>query len=489
MRQGVLLVAAAILVGVAVVAVQIGVRFVGEGWTIGTLERLWFDPGAAGPPIGYEPPDLLAVQRRLLGGRFDELDTQFRDLQQSYLSGNRPELEYVLAYQAFLSTSPEIGAALDRWVATDPESAAALTARAKYRIHVAWWKGEPVRPELTPSAEAQWRRDEGLWLAGIKDLETAVAIDAQNLVALADLVWVAARAGEKVKARNILDRGLAIDPFSYVLHNAWIGALLQEPDGPRAAGDYVESIRDMFERKPLLRRLAALVMLHHAKVLAQADRNDEAIDLLFEAGAVAESANLLRYRADLLQATGQRDWAEADLDRALIYLPHHAGVLAERAELYARTGRAQLAERDFSLALELDSLDTRTLWKRAGVYYSQKRYREAEADFTHALLLRPDDPTLRFQRGFLRLEKLDDAAAAAEDLAVAAERFPDSPNVWRFYVRALTDLEDCRAVTALSEYRRSCDITEADECGYFTLRSETRRVEKMAERMSCPPSG
>ena len=72
---------------------------------------------------------------------------------------------------------------------------------------------------------------------------------------------------------------------------------------------------------------------------------------------------------------------------------------------------------------------------------------------------------------------------------MAIATYPDSPNVWQSYVRALAAIDDCRAVEALAGYLRACEVTESDQCSGSTMRDETRKVEKLAERMACTASG
>jgi tetratricopeptide (TPR) repeat protein len=490
MKKGLVTVVVAALTALfATLVVDIGWRFLFKEYTWGAVVRLYSWPEKSHHPIGYDPPNLLALQRQLLDGRYDDLDAHFARLQQDYLAGARPELEYMLSYIAFQTTNQEIGAALDRWVATRPDSAAALVARANFSSHMAWRTGEYAQPRLEPSENAKWNPDVRLYVAARRDLEKAVSLDPRNTVTYAELIRVGRRLDEERLGHIMRERGLAVDSLSYAVHLAWVTALLGGPNPERDAQEYVDSIRSEFTRNPLLKRLDTMVLAHRAQVLAREDEIHEAIDLLFEAGAIAESAYILSTRAGLLRKVGSREWAEADLDRAHDYLPHLVRTLAERAELHAESGRAELAARDFALALELDPLNSRTLWKRIRAHYGWRRYHEAEADLTTAMRLRPDDSRLRFQRGHIRLKKLDDAAGAAEDLAVVTEGYPDSPNVWQLYARALTEIDDCRTVEALAEYRRACEVTESDECRGSILRAETRRVEKMSERLACAPSG
>ncbi len=490
MKKGLLTVTVAVMSAmVASILVHLSFGFMFEGYTWGSVARLYSWPDDSKPRIDYQPPDLLALQRQLLDGRYDELDDRLARLQQEYLAGARPELEYTVNYLAFRSTNPEIGTALERWVAARPNSAAALLARAAYTSHLAWWTGKFAKPGPNPSEQTDWELDISLYDGVRRDLEAAIARDPRNVAAYAHLIYVLHRLGDDRLARAMRDKALAVEPYAHVVHDAWVSVLLDGPDGMVAARDYVDSVRPDFARNPLLTRLDASIVMHQARRLAKAGENHDAIDLLFEVDTRAESATVLTYRASLLRKTGSRDWAEADLNRALVYLPHRVHTLAARAELYSESGRAEPAARDFALALELDPVNARTLWKRFRSHYGWRRYPEAETDLTAGLRLRPDDPHFRFQRGHLRLKKLDNPAAAVEDLAVAVGGFPDSPNVWQYYAQALTEVDDCGAVTALAQYRRACEITESDKCRGSTLTAESRRVEKLAARLACAPSG
>lgn len=460
-----------------------------EGHSWNSIVRMFSSPEKSHESTGYEPPDLLALQGQLLDGRYGELDNHFTSLQRDYLAGARPEHEYALAYMAFQTTGPDIGVALDRWVTARQDSAAALVARARYLKHKAWWTGEYAQPGETPTEDGVWEPNSRMYAEARRNLEKAVSLDARNMAAFAGLIEIGHLAGAEGLSQAMRDRGLAIDPLSLVVHHGWVTQLLAGPDGLQAARDYVDSIRPDFARNPLLERLDAQILMHRAGLLVKEGEVYKAVDLLFEVDSAAESAYFLRYRARLLRKTGQQNWAEADLDRAYEYLPHLVATLGERAELFAETGRTELAMKDFALALELDPLNTRTLWKRIKSLYGEGRYREAEADLATSMRLWPDDPMLRFQRGQIRLTKLDDAAGAAEDLAVAIATYPDSPNVWQSYVRALAAIDDCRAVEALAGYLRACEVTESDQCSGSTMRDETRKVEKLAERLACTASG
>lgn len=479
----------ALVAGLCAAVAHAAVQMLIGNWTFGTVERLVTSPAISQEPIGYRPPDLLALQRQLLEGRYTALDSHLAALQREYLSGARPEAEYTLSYIAFQSTDPEIGQALDRWVATRPDSAAALVARAMHLINRGWWIGDYAQPGRGPMQKGtDWKPDIETYVAARRDLEKALALDPQNMSAYTALIWVVKGIGDGTQDPGLLERGRAVDPLSVALHRAWLAGLLDGPDGVRRAQDYIDSIRGEFADAPLLDRLNAQILEHRAQKLVEQEQIEQAIDLLFEAGANAEWASLLHYRASLLRKSGVDDWAEADLDRAYRYLPHLTRTLSERAELYTETGRAELAKRDFALALQLDPLNTRTLWGRYRVLYDEKRYHEAESSLTTAMQLRSGGGWLGFERGRLRLTKLNDAAGAAEDLAAVAANYSDSADVWRLYARALTEIDDCRAVEALSEYRRVCEATNSKQCRGSTLRAETRRVEKLAARLACASS-
>ena len=480
----------ALVAGLCAATAYAAIQVLFGNWTLGTIERLVTSPAISQEPIGYQPPDLLALQSQLLDGRYESLDAHLAELQREYLSGERPEAEYTISYKAFQTTNPEIGIALDRWIAARPESAAALAARAMYLMHRAWWIGDYAQPGPGPMQKGtDWKPDFETYVTARRDLEKAVSLDPRNMAALTALIWVVNGIGDVGQEPDLLERGLDIDPLSFALHRGWLAGLLDGPDGVQAAQGYVDSIRSEIAGKPLLKRLDAQILEHRARKLVEQEQIQEAIDLLFEAGANAEWAYLLHYRASLLRDTGANIWAEADLDRAYRYLPHLTRTLAERAELYAETGRAALSNRDFALALELDPLNTRTLWSRYRVLYYKERYHEAEASLTTAMQLRSGGGWLGFERGRLRLTKRDDYAGAAEDLAVVAASYPDSPVVWQLYARALTEIDDCRAVEALSQYRRACEVTKTMECRGSRLKAESRRVEKMAARLACAPSG
>lgn len=94
--------------------------------------------GARPSPIpgGYGYPTLDVDRERILEllrtGRFPALDRLLSSLEDRTVRDIRPEDQLAVSYSAFFGSDKSLGPRLDEWVASDPASDAALTARAQF---------------------------------------------------------------------------------------------------------------------------------------------------------------------------------------------------------------------------------------------------------------------------------------------------------------------------------------------------------------------
>lgn len=163
---------------------------------------------------------------------------------------------------------------------------------------------------------------------------------------------------------------------------------------------------------------------------------------------------LFEQRADALEKLGEPELALADLERAVALWPDNVSARLARSRVYAALGRVEDALEETEQVLRIEP-------RNALGYMGRALFRDAlrgdralvEADIDRAVELAPDDPVVRYYRGWDLRKRGEYAAALADyDAGIAA-----APSLAKLYFERAS----CRMV--LDEERGAADETPEEQ--------------------------
>ena len=318
--------------------------------------------------LGYplQTVDRLAVRKLLVGKSFAALDTLLDAYTDSAARDYRFEYRLFDAYDAFAVCALPEGALLDEWVQQTPSSGAALLARSMFFIACGWRARGGAYSKDTPDRQfaVMWQ----FFRAAVNDLGAAESLAPTSLVLYNDLMLVARAKGDVALSRKLLDQGLKVQPYSFVLRSEHMSVLLPRWGGSyQAMDDFAAEAAPYAAKNPRLETLRGYADWDRARMLLEQHQNVEAEQELQEALRYGNLYRFLFERARFYRFTGRYADALADLNQVLLQRPQAHDALSERARVeYALgkdardTARANLFSRalaDIDLAVKLDPTD------------------------------------------------------------------------------------------------------------------------------------
>ncbi len=443
-------------------------------------------------------PDVPALLSALFAERFDALDGFIGELQALAESDPKKEFWVVGAADGVASPDPEVGRLLDLYVARMPSSFVPYLLRGLHRVELGYhFRGAKLAAQ---TSDAQLDAMGRAFATARADLDEALSIRPKLSPAFRGLLSMAVADGSgaveiKDLAHEVIPNSLPFEMklFAMGFHPKW--------------GSQAGSIDDELERikeKMTSRRWAAL---RGMKAYFACDLNymqgalQEALVKCNEAIAAGPSFVYLEQRAAVYTRLDDVPRALLDLDSAIEMFPYSASMFERRARLLWKGKKHLEAAEDILTARRLDPVDERTAQdaaKIAGILVALSRsskltdaarglelirglgYRSesvdrgvsgrrvAEEGGVGALLAEvsaaPDDIDARV--------RLDDALFAEGRLEEIVEmwteylgRHPDDARALRERGGTYGHLK--RFSLARDDFRRSCQLGEAQACGTF----------------------
>lgn len=429
------------------------------------------------------------------------LDAAFEHFQSAFEQDPRHEYWPNDAIRAFGSSEPELGEALDAWVAAAPDSFGAHAARAEHLLALAFSsRGLRTRKE-TPSADmAAMDR-----VAALADAEFRRAIELRpRLVAAYDRsIRVRMASSTTRSVEQVFQRGASLCPSCFVLRASYIQALR-----PRWGGSHEQMAAfargSVDARNPRLKLLAGFVDLDLSSIaLVDGDVN-AALEAANRACALGDYWEFLLARAQAERRRGENAPALEDLARAEATRPGWPELAYERVKVHSNAGRPEEAALALLDALRVEPTDGSGPheYERVLKYlldyakYDQKSgdARHAARMYDLAVELAPEDLELRAQAEAAHAGAVDpddvaealrafearpddyDAAKHVDDVFAARGQFRRILPVWARYLEGKPRdprawLERCGTHTqlrmleeAIADCRRSCELGDERAC-------------------------
>ncbi len=288
-------------------------------------------------PFGYpandthKPTILEFIRTR----RFEELEALLRALHRAVGEDIRHEMRLFTAFEAVKRNDAPLLAGIDAWIEARPQSADAIVARAAYNLAAAWRARGYKYIRDTPESRLRGMGDR-LDLT-VRDARAALAIDSTHLIAYDILLEVIQLGGSPEIGVQILQRGLAVHPASYLLRASFMQSLK-----PRWGGSYElmrafadASVKDS-ARNPRMVTLRGEALQEQAFTLIAPLPEDSlirpdhraAIDSLTRALEYGPAQDVFLERGEAYSALGDHVRAFLDYREALILNPQSHQILA-----------------------------------------------------------------------------------------------------------------------------------------------------------------
>jgi tetratricopeptide (TPR) repeat protein len=202
----------------------------------------------------------------------------------------------------------------------------------------------------------------------IGDLDTALRLAPNSLVAYRQLIDLATSQGNPAASRRFLDRGLALQPYSFVLRQAHMYNLLPRWNGSyEAMAEFAAESAPYAKRNPRIRSLGGFVDWDKGRLAEAAGRSGDAIEAYQRALQFGDLSQFLYERGTFYSAGERYPEALEDLNSALLQFPQDADALNARSRAEYELGREASGEasdryyiqafRDVALAAALKPTD------------------------------------------------------------------------------------------------------------------------------------
>lgn len=474
---------------------------------LGIYLGLWSHSTVADP--GAAAPDRLELLRLLRQSNFDELDVQLKQYRDDYQAGNISDHIVEQAYQSFASADPDLEPKLNEWIATRPDSHSARMARALFYQKLGLISRGYALSRKTPDERFAAMRDY-LDLAG-SDFSAALELNPRLSIAYGSLILIAMMRGDDAASDSLVRKGLEADSRSFVIRRRYLFSLVpwwrgvsSPSDGsnpymsllrewlgaedrievPKSIQRFVAEIEQDAVDNPVLEPLKGFGDYVIADLLSRQDRREEAAEYFEKALRFGDYWWYLYRQGYNYFRLNRFDDAVASYTRALEAWPQVPDTLDWRARSLRKLNQLDRAFADWDLALSVDPRNPIILVQVAYALRQVKRYDDALSTLDRALLYGAHDDDVRDARGRILLYELNRPADAILDLERATQLDPGSNKYWYNYGLALYRTKDCKAVEALSTYRKVCEA--GARCTKTNMAWAAEVIEYLRNPRICP---
>ena len=278
--------------------------------------------------------DQLAVRRLLTSRSYDQLDTLLSAYSDSAAADYRLEYRLFDAYDAFHVAIPSLEPLLDEWVDKHPKSAPARLARGA-SLAARAWKARGAK-ETNETSRAQFQQMDAFFARASTDFYFGMRLDPRSIVPYDGLMNIAMNEPDHAMERLLLDRGLKLQPYSFILRVSYMWSLLPRWGGSYAAMEkFAEESAPYGAKNPRIKALAGYEDWDRGRVLE-------------------EQKDYARAEAAYTRALGAGDASQFRFDRG---------------DFYWRRDKYREALEDLNIALLQRPQDTRGLYERSKVAY------------------------------------------------------------------------------------------------------------------------
>lgn len=383
-------------------------------------------------------PDKLTLLALLRAKGFEDLNTHIESLQDAFEEDFRKEKWPSVAFGAFDTADPALGALIDEWVKATPNSFAPYVARSEHKIALAWhYRGMKWARE---TSSKRFKKMHEILVEVPADLDRALQLRPRSQEARSKQLTLASAFGLGVRTKTeVLEAGLRHCPYCFGIRAGYLGTI-----EPRWGGSY-----KLMEKKaadwqytddnPKLRQLLGFADADRCDLLVK-KKPRRALEICDRALQHGVNASFLATKARAFIKLERYDEAIELLTKALDILPQSVTFLGYRGYALLKTKRYEEAARDLVLATRLDPVDKHheqslrhvlnELVRNAYDLNETGKHDEAIAQYTRILEMHPRYANAYSYRGYAH-DKKGELALAEQDYLRAIELDPDHIGSYR----------------------------------------------------------
>lgn len=428
----------------------------------------------APPPYKVVVPDKLELIAQLRAGEYQALEDYLTNLQDHFETGDVPERNVSIGFNAFGNSGRDVEGHLNDWVKQLPQSYAARMARGAYYWNLGWLaRTVPMGKEKNSNWPQRMTR---LFKLARADLEHAIAKKPRLTTGYALLISITIAEDNRAERRELMRRSLSDNPVSRWILSTFMTGLQPERGGSlqELDGFMTEVVREK-KNHPGMPKLEWHLYKARAYGFARARKYQKAIDAISEGILLFEARELYVTRGWYYQMLGKHREAVKDFTRAIELYPQYRYYLWLRARSYYVMNLGEHALADLNLALRLDPLEPNALHLRARMYRSQNKNLEALQDLNDAMEYGRDDVNIWRTRAELYRRGLKDPSKALADMSQITRLEPDNLHNWMQFQDAVMDFgkelyrqkKDCDAAALFTRFLEACRVNRSCQRGVY----------------------
>ncbi len=433
--------------------------------------------------------DRLELISHLRQGHYQKLEQILTRQERLYQAKKIPEEHVEAAYYAFANSAADLEEKLNEWVARDKTNGTASLARGVYYWNRGWISRGYAFFSETPNERVLGMKEN--FAVAWKDFKRASSFKKHSGIPYALLTNIAMALGDRNGTIQYTLKGLQADPNSFAIR--WKYLYSQTPwwGGGGTLEESLAQINPFLEKDVLpyltqnsnLRPLLGFPDYVRAEMRRRSGNREQAIPFFQNA---LKQGRYYIYSFNLGKNLFFLDQFEESLNELTASLkdrPQEADIHDYRARVFEALQRPEQALKEQAKAIALDELDPGNLRRYAWRLSEQHRFVEAEKVLTQALTYGSYDHAILGSLGRLYLADLNSPEKALPFLKNAVQLKPDKSWYRLHYGWAVSQLNNCKAVTIFQEYQLRCMVS--NDCSTHDREWAEKTSQRMIWKQGC----
>jgi tetratricopeptide (TPR) repeat protein len=409
--------------------------------------------------LGKPPWDQAEIYSLLDDGNFEELEELISESTEQYFSRRISEFKPYQFFNYFHDYGPWIERVTLAWTSTNPQSAYAKLASAIFlKASAERIRGGRSIRQLGDASD----RFRQLIGQSNRLVEDAIQIDPRLMPAY-NLRIMNSLYESDAEALNWLQKGLAVDPDTYVLRSEYLNRLQPQWYGSTEAMDaFVNDSKPHVRNNPNMPLLNGRVLAVQGRSLWAMDKTREALVLFYKALALAPTNWLLKVAAEAERELGNDIQAFSLLSQISRYSRDSADTEITRASMLLEFSEFVWAEHILREVIRNNPYEERAHSNLSYTLKRDMRFAEALKANQSALQFNPENLYAHKEIAWLTLYRVRNPDLAKIHTDRILEIDPENYHGWLYRADYLRDTGGEPLLDAIRNFLRYVDRADPD---------------------------